>query len=198
MSQNSDEKVRWKEISPQYAHDYFGAWAFTIKDGHRPALGIQSREFMDKEKTEELRVQWEHENPRYRELEKIRNDAKAFYRKQKKSISEHPVNAEWERLKKEWTEKAYKYSAISISTPLVFDFHEGDVFWNGKMCVQVVSPYAPLEVKFHNGQGKVIGYHLTEKNFADWLRTGQRPPDQHIIDKNQSKSAIAQYHEYTQ
>jgi hypothetical protein len=31
MNQNSDEKVSWKEISPQYAHDYFSSWAFTTK-----------------------------------------------------------------------------------------------------------------------------------------------------------------------
>jgi hypothetical protein len=170
---------------------------YQVKQAHWAALGIQWRLFNDKEKTAALRVWWEGENPRYGELKALRDAVRADYRQRKIPISKHPKNAEWEKLNKERAEKVYKYPALGISDPILLDFHEGDVFWNSFWCVQVVSGYSPLEVKYHEKDRTVTGYNLTEKRFAEWLKTGKVPDDRQRIDKNQSKSAIAQYHEYT-
>lgn len=187
--------ARWREISAVEARQYFADWAYTIKEAHWAALGIQWREFIDKERTAALRAWWDTENPHYVAMTKRRKAASAG--EYKKRISEHPEHAAWSKLNAERLGKVYKYPARGISDPLEYDFHEGDLFFCGSSALQVAHDYAPLEVKFHHASA-VLGYHLTEKDFAKWLRTGVAAPDTRRIEKNQSKSAIAQFYEYTE
>lgn len=187
--------MTWREISADEAQQYFAGWVYKIKEAHWAALGIQWREFIDKERTAALRAWWDTQNPHYVAMTERRKEAsKGEY---KGRISKHPEHEAWAKLNAERLGKTYKYPARGISDPLEYDFHEGDLFFCGSLALQVVHGYAPLEIKHHRAPD-VLGYHLTDKDFAAWLRSGVPAPVTRRIGKNQSKSAIAQFYEYTE
>lgn len=185
--------VVWTEITISEIELLFSSYAFSIKKAHWPALGVQWKKeyFIDQEKTKILRELWEKEHPRYTELYPF------FFRKKLSLVEDHVDYEEWVSLKKEREEKVVRYSAYAISDPPLHDFHEGDVFHSATSIIQVINDYDPVEVKLIE-DGKSIGYHLTDKALEMWLKTGEKASDSFRIVKNQSKSAIAQYHEYSE
>jgi hypothetical protein len=187
------KKTEWTEITKEAAKENFTSWFFEIKTAHWSALGIKWKtDFTDSEKTASLRAWWEGENLRYGELHGL------FFGKNQNDIQDHDDHEEWLELKKERDGKVYKYPAYAISKPIVLDFHEGDVFDSGNEMLQVVVTTPVLEVKsYHKGENS-IGYWLTQEELANWLKTGVKPSQDHVIDKNQSHSEIAKHYAYTQ
>lgn len=183
-------KVLWKKSKEEELVQRFVSYAFEIKKGHWFALGVEWRSFTDSEATAKIRLAWEEANPRYQQLQPI------FFNKP--NMQDHPDYEEWQNLKKLRDQKVKKYDSYALSSPLVVDFHEGDLFFRGKEHLQVIYPNDPLEVKHGGLDGRSMGYQLTNKLLIEWLKTGVKPEGVIQISKNQSQNEIAQFHEYTE
>lgn len=208
---SKEKSADWIPITEDEATAEFAAWSYAVKKAHWSAFGIQWKYFTDPEPTMKLRKAWEKENPRYSELNvllepfRTQNKNKVYcdqYKQQhgkSPKIADHPKYPEFDKLRKERLSKLIQYGSFAISNPREYAFEEGDTFHGGQgRNLQVISSLDPLEVKNMDGNGNSIGYHLTEKSLEKWLKDGKVPDEKYVIDKNQSKSAIAQYHEYTQ
>lgn len=183
------DATRWEKLPDPEKH--FHNWHYRIKQAHWPALGVQMRDFVNREKTTQWRQQWEQDTPRYAELKPL------FFRKRQTEISGHPDLKEWEQLKKERADLAYKDRVYALSTPSLYDFHEGDIFYSETApYLQVVAVSPMLEVKT-TVDDRLIPYHITPAILADWLQFGRIPDASYQADKNQSASMIAKHYEYT-
>lgn len=183
------DAIRWDKLPDPESH--FKDWHYQIKKAHWPALGVQMREFVNREKTAQWRNQWEIDTPRYAELKPL------FLRKKQSTVSNHPDRDEWEELKKERADLNYKDRIYALSNPPLYDFHEGDVFYSATApYLQVVTTSPVLEVKTICDH-KAIPYHITPSMLADWLQFGKIPDGSCQADKNQSSSMTAKHYEYT-
>lgn len=101
---------------------------------------------------------------------------------------------------REYTKNKQKYYSYAVASPIFYEFTEGDVFWNpaNNQHLQVISDVFPLEIKYGGTDLPSLGYMITPEQFVDWLRTGVAPTKSFQIDKNQSRSEIAKFHEYSQ
>lgn len=101
-------------------------------------------------------------------------------------------------LKDRWKDKV-KCKLYAVSTPTEWAFEEGDTFTrrSGDGVIQVVDNGYPLEVKYIH-DGKSLGYHLNEGQLSSWLKSGVKPAEKYRIDRNQSRSEIARFHEYSE
>ena len=163
------DAVKWEKLpNPE---QYFAGWHYTIHRALWSALGVQMREFVNRERTALWRHQWEQDNPRYGELKP------EFFKQNAKKTKGNPNLKEWESLKQERANLAYKDRFYAKSVPRLYDFHEGDVFHcpQGDY-LQVVKTVPTLEVKYaHNGS--IHPYHIPPALLADWLQFGTIPDD---------------------
>lgn len=79
---------------------------------------------------------------------------------------------------------------------------EGDVFYMGneQTGLQVIHVGDGVEVMHFSKQDHwhALGYLITPEQLVKWLKLGEIPPSHCQISKNQSKSQIAQFYEYSE
>ncbi len=192
----STDQKKWIQIDDPAA--IFSNWAFTIKKAHWAAFGVGLREYTNQEKTEQLRDKWESKNPRYTELAKTL--AGTTLKPAEKDI--HPDIEEWRQLQVDRLRYKISYLAWAYSSPVAYAFEVGDIFHlatNESEVLQVVAGGDVLEVKHSRRHPDrfSIGYQATPEQLKKWLERGDIPNGVVQIHKNQSRSEIAKFYEYT-
>jgi len=115
---------------------------------------------------------------------------------------QYPNYADYLVLKTQYTTQTIQYQTYGYQNPPNYDFHEGDIFYattsKEKNYLQLIHcDQGTLEVNDTHNE-KSVGYHISPAQLADWLKTGDCPPDKYLIDKNQSFSEIAKLQIYTE
>lgn len=97
-----------------------------------------------------------------------------------------------------YTKDKVLYFSYKQSQPVVYEFHEGDVF-HGKAIgiLQVLQVAANVEVKLIEN-GYSVGYLLSNEQLGQWLESGVKPDASLRMSKSQSSSEIAKFYEYTE
>ena len=140
---------------------YFSHWHYIVRPELWCDLGVELREYIDREKSQ-----------------KMRNSAKEAGETDKSKIAKM---------------KAVYLSHV-VSSPPLYDFHEGSIFYHHERdsAVQVVVDDDGLEVHLLERRQRVRAFHIAPEQLAEWLCTGVEPTASKIT-PGQSKREIWKY-----